>query len=73
MGKIAIVRFFFGMEAQVLEQQRAAGLQRRDQPHRDLADTVGRKCDLLAERHAQMLRNGFKTKPRRAFLGTPEM
>ena len=50
MREVAIVGLFFCMEAQILEQDRLAGLERRDHPAGDIADAIGREFDLLSER-----------------------
>jgi hypothetical protein len=54
VGKIAVVGLFLGMEAQVLQQQRAARLERCDQSQCNLADAIRRERD-LRQRRAQIL------------------
>ncbi len=73
VGEVAIVRFFLMMEAQVLEQDRFAGLERVDHFAGVFANTVRRERDLMPERRRQVLGDGFEAQVGAAFFGAAEM
>jgi len=55
-GEARVVRFLLGVEAEVLEEDRAVGP--ADEPLRRVADAVGRERDAPVEHLSQILADG---------------
>ncbi len=73
MREVAVVGLFLFMKAQILEQDRLAGLERRDHPSGHITDAIRREAHLLAEDTAKVFGDRLQAEIRRAFLGAPQM
>ena len=78
--EVGIVGLFFGVEAQVFEEQHLPGFELARELGCDLADAIGREgdveglADLMVEQHAQAVDDGAQAVLRIDFaLGTAEM